>query len=106
MSKAWDQVTWQEIEVGGVLTKDRAQPITTPAIGARPAGVGQDALHQVRRLLDVVSGVRHLRERTAISYDHLLQGLRHLRPRVRHRMHHDGGGGVMMARSESVWRSP
>ena len=69
MSKAWDQVTWQEIEVGGVLTEPgTARNYNTGDWRSSTPGVGQDALHQVRHLLDGVSRGRHLRgRRTAIS---------------------------------------
>ena len=67
--KAWDQVTWQEIEIGGVLTEPGcARAYRTGDWRSHAPGMGQKPLHQLRGLLDRVPGAGHRpRNRTAIS---------------------------------------
>ncbi len=112
MSKAWDQVTWQEIEIGGVLT----EPGT-----ARDYHTGD--WRSMRPVWDKSRCIKcgvcwTVCPEAGISEEpdgyfemnDLLQRLRHLRQRVRHRLHQDGaGGGLMMAYAKaqrSAWKFP
>jgi len=95
VSKAWDQVTWQEIEVGGVLTEPGSPGPTTPGIGRSSRPVWDKTRCIKCGVCWTVCPEAGISEDADGYFDmkHLLQGLRHLRQRVRHRMHQDGGGG-------------
>ena len=55
MSKPLDQMTWQEIELGGVLRTPAGPGNTRRRLALPASGVDQKPLYPLRRLLDRLS---------------------------------------------------